>query len=1644
MSENSDKDKKTPPVNPPGKEETDSTVKDTQSAEKTVKRKHRLPGWLRWPLRIVGCLIVVVIAIPILLYIPAVQTFVKNTACDYVYKSTGMKISVDEFRLKFPVDISLKGVNVLEASGDTMANVKEVIADVKMAPLLKLDVKIKKLLLRGGFYRMVSPDSSMILRINAGTLTVDDRSSADIANSRILLNRADLKDGTVSLFMDVWKQKPSQPDSTSTPFYIAARELNLSNFRFSMSMLPTIDTLDLRANSLKLRGGIIDLGKNTITAQSLRVDSGNVTYLTPTQEYIASHPAPVDTTSAAPSAPMVIKGDTVSLARFHAIYAVKDATPLPGFDPSYIEVEDVDISLNNFYNAASTLDLPIASVSAKERSGLQITEGHGTMAIDSTGLVLKDLYVATPYSQLTASAGIPFALMSLAPAAPLNVDISGYAGMPDVEAFMPALKPMTSRLPGRSPLNVDLLTKGTLSDADIPVFKASIPGILALSAKGNAQNALDIKKLRANLDFEGSVSNPSVVGGIMELKGIKLPTMQLKGTAHAANQTYSAGFRLLTSAGNLSADGKVSMTAETYNANVNLHNVNVAYFMPEYGVGTVTATLTARGAGFNPTKAGAATNIKLDIASVLYQKQELKDITADVTLNNGVFNISALSSNDAARFHLDGSGTIAPDLYTFSVTGDLDKLNLQALGLSDVENGGSAGIVINGTASPEKWIYDVAMRLENAEWTVGDQYFNLPGSIDATFKSYADNVTADVAAERTSLRFTTPTGLKPLLDSFTTVSDSLSKQIAARDINVEGLQHALPPFNVSFNASGTGMLGKYLNTMGYSADTLYASLANDSLISARLGTLNAGNRSMRIDTATFTLSQRGKLLDYKTHIGNRPNNPLAEFADVNINGYVGSNRLLMSLMQKNQVGKTGYRLGFTAAMTDSMATVHFTPRNATIAYLPWTFNQDNHVDYYFNSRHIYANLEAASNESSIQLLSQTGKAGNDEFHLGIKNLKIQDFLRMSVFAPPLTASVNADVNVGYTQNWLYGSGNIAVKDFTYDKLRVGDFDLGLKAGVNDEGTSTACADLAIDGANALTARVWLKPDSLGVMEARKCGLELTRFPLYIANAFLGPDVARLSGYLNGSMDLQGSLAKPNIFGSIACDSVGVYVPMLGSELHLGNDSISLADNILRINNFDVWGANKNPLVLNGTINASKPSEIYVDLGMKAEKFQLINNTKKARSEIFGRIDLDMDATAKGPLEHFNINAKLNVLNTTDVTYSIPQTTAQLSAQDMEGVVKFVNLNDTTAVEEVDSITPTMSMRIVAALTIDPGAHVMVIYPGSQAIGSAKVELSPNGTLNYFQNYMGDMRLNGQLFLGDGYVNYSMPMMAGSKKFTFNPESYVQWAGELMNPSLNINASDKIRANLVQNGNSRLVNFLVSLGITNNLSAPKVLFDLSTEDDMTVENDLMSMSADQRSMAAINLLLTGQYSAQGVKTASSDMLTGSLYSALTSTVNNWMANHVKGVDLSFGVDQYDTTVNGETGSATSYSYQMSKSLFDNKFKILVGGNYTTDASADENFSENLISDISFEYTVKQTANVTMLMRLFRHTGYESILEGEITETGVGFVMKRRMQSLRQLLPWRRRRRFVPNDSTATTSPADSLKTSTPKPQENEAK
>ena len=76
--------------------------------------------------------------------------------------------------------------------------------------------------------------------------------------------------------------------------------------------------------------------------------------------------------------------------------------------------------------------------------------------------------------------------------------------------------------------------------------------------------------------------------------------------------------------------------------------------------------------------------------------------------------------------------------------------------------------------------------------------------------------------------------------------------------------------------------------------------------------------------------------------------------------------------------------------------------------------------------------------------------------------------------------------------------------------------------------------------------------------------------------------------------------------------------------------------------------------------------------------------------------------------------------------------------------------------------------------------------------------------------------------------------------------------------------------------------------------------------------------------------------------------------------------------------------------------MAKRLWNDRIRIVIGGSVTT---SNERIEDNAIIDnISIEWRMRP--NGSQYLRFFYDKNYESLLEGMIRETGVGYVYRRK--------------------------------------------
>ena len=137
----------------------------------------------------------------------------------------------------------------------------------------------------------------------------------------------------------------------------------------------------------------------------------------------------------------------------------------------------------------------------------------------------------------------------------------------------------------------------------------------------------------------------------------------------------------------------------------------------------------------------------------------------------------------------------------------------------------------------------------------------------------------------------------------------------------------------------------------------------------------------------------------------------------------------------------------------------------------------------------------------------------------------------------------------------------------------------------------------------------------------------------------------------------------------------------------------------------------------------------------------------------------------------------------------------------------------------------------------------------------------------------------------------------------------------------------------------------------------------------------------------------------------------LNSVLQSQINS-LAGSVKGANISVGIEDRTSAETGDTQK--DFSFRYSQRFFNDRVQVIIGGKVSTGANA-TNDAESFIDNISLEYRLD--ASGTRYIRVFHDKNYESILDGEITETGVGLVLRRKMDRLGELFIFKKKKKEV---------------------------
>ena len=1565
-----------------------------------------------------------VAALPFAAYIPWVQNKVADVAAEYASKKTGMDISVGDVNIKFPLDVTATDVQVIDQNGDTLFKADEVKADVKPKPLIDKKVEMDNASLKGAKSQIKTEDGSMDLDVDLEEAKLDG-TRVDLNNNQVDLNNAALKGGKAKMSYKPEKKKPEPEKEPSKPWRVNAGKVTADDVDFKMDMKPTVDKLDAKVGHAEAKNVKVDTGNQTVDVGELNVDKADVDYQYPNakdaKQYRKEHPMPKDNKQdKADDKPWKVKAGKVRMTNSKGRYSQTGKKPnKPGttLDPDNIEIKDVNAAIDNFEMDGDKLKVPVKHLSGKERSGLQVKDASGIVDKNKNGLDLNDVKLKTKGSDLKLDAHVDQDMLDGKPNGKATIDTDSKIDLNEVEKLVPEARKALKDIPHNKPVRVKAKARGNDKRVDVQSLDADVPGVGRIRGKGTIYNPTDLDRMKADLDTQVDLRDPSVLNKMLGLDGVKLPPMKLSGKINKEGCKWIArNLRVATGGGTLRGNGYYDVCNENYDVDAAFNNFPVKSFLPDYDIRNLTASVNARGHGFDFTDCGSTwTDATVQLASVRYGGAHYGNLKARGKLRDGYADVYATSANKGCDLDVNAHGTICNDHYVFTADGNVRDLDLHRLGLYDGQCDGKARLHAVGDINLRTQQWDADMTLRDIDWRL-DSSLLVTDEANASLHSTPWETCFTFQNEDNYAHLNAPSGMMALAQDFSKTAQEIQQQYKERWIDVEKIKDPMPQFSLDVHMGADGLVQRYLQQYEVDFRNVSCEVVRDSsiYIDGRAHGISYGQTN--IDTLTIRASElNNKYLAFNAHMGNRPGT-WDEFAQVDINGGFKGPAVDFMLHQQNIKRETGYRLGCNARLDEDEVRMRLFGKEPVIGYRHWTFNEDNYINLDYRTRMLDADLQLKSDSSSIELLTTRLPSDSTEnVQLNIDNLRLEEWTRIVPMLDRTSGTLNAVVDINWDGYNADGDGTIDIKDFVYNGKPEGDVTLNADFDFDPRtATTSLTADLILDGDEAIKLRGSLNDATAATplnMEA-----SFNRFPLVRANAFIPGDYIWLDGYAVGTMAISGTTDAPHIHGYLTADSARVNLPRYGSSLWLAADRIPVDDNVITFNNYRLTGSNRSPVILNGQVDLRNLDNMLIDLTAQGREVQFMDSKQDDVTQIFGKGLADINATVKSNGSMMTVRADATLLSGSNITYVMKNDISQLSTAVDENMVTFTDFNNTGSGSTILVTGRGSSANsILVNLTVEQGAKINAFLSED---GQNRATVDGNGRLKYWLDFAGRDNLTGSYVVSNGNVRYTPPLIT-QKNFDITNGSSITWTGEMLNPQLNLSGTERLKASVSgDEEGTRLVEFIINADVGGTLNGIDLKFDLNCESDATVQNELQTMSDNQRSQAAINLLLYNTYS--GTNSAGNiNNLTASsaLFSFLQSQLNSWAAQTLPGIDLSFGINQYEGARSG--GTETSYSYRLAKSLFNDRFKIVVGGEYSTEAAEQENIAKNLFNDISLEYYLNDAGN--RYLKLFRHASYENVLEGQVTETGVAYVLKRKLTNLKNLFKFKHSREYLLRDS-----------------------
>ncbi len=1324
------------------------------------------------------------------------------------------------------------------------------------------------------------------------------------------------------------------------------------------------------------------------------------------------------------------------------------------FDGRNIDFASINASFKNLIFNNDTLTTSL-ELSTKERSGFEVKSmvadakltphemSFDNLEIKTNNSVIRD-YFSMKYEDFNDMNDFITKIRMQARFENAEIDSD------DIAFFAPAAKTWNKKI------KISGLARGTVDDLFGSEMTIQAGNNTYLNGDISLTGLPDINK--TFIDFKANsfrTTYGDVVTFIPSIRKITMPNLQsisyldFNGSFTGFIKDFVTYGTIRTNLGTITSDLNMKLPdgkQPFYSGNIASQDFKLGVFVNDPKIGTISFAGQVKGRGFNWNTISA--DMDGDIKHLVYNNYRYENIKAKGTLSKKIFNgdFSIKDSNAVASLH--GIVDLSDKIPRFNFLAEVDTLNLKPLNLlkdnfsfagkldfnftgDNIDNFLGNASIRNATVTKDGRSIPLDSFVINSQYIAGAKHLSVQSP------EVEGNINGDFSLKDL------PEAFKLFLSKYYPAyikepSRKIRDQAFTFTIKTNYVSDLLNLFDTTFqgfnDAEVTGRLDTKQNQLELATNVpafAYKQFEFQNVIVNGKGTF----QNLALTTTIDHLKISDSLSFPFTQI-----DLLARNDSTNVKFITESNNRNISGGSINALVRT---------FDDGIA-IKFDTSNFVLNSKKWSIEENGELELRSNT---VSHGEIVLKESNQEIRIKTVPSGTGDWNdvkIDLKNFNLGDVSAFLVKTNKIDGLISGDITIEDPNKIFNITSDVQTDQLSIDNDSIGQIMAHVfynnKTGNLIANGKTVNPDQKLD----FDLNLFLK--DLATNGKDVINIKPERYPVKIAERFIGNLFTNLDGYATGPLQIIGLGPDAKYIGKMKLEDAGLKVIFTQCYYKLSDAEITFKENELDLGQLTLIDTvtHNTATLSNGILKHNGWRNLVYNIKAEVddEPMLLLNTTRKDNSSFYGYALGTGSFSLTGPQSNMRIKI-VGKASEQDSSYiTIPNTTGKES-----GIADFLierkygrELTDSAISNNETDITYDVD------ITGNPKVNVKVVI---DELTNDEIRGRGEGNLRIVSGTSEKMTMRGRFDINDGVYNFSFQSFF-KKPFELNKFSnnYIEWTGDPFHPVVNIEAVYKTErkvdftpliANNIPNSNiSSFRDFVyVVAKMRGDLFKPDITFalDFPTESlaktdatvSFTIEEILKNENELNKQVAFLVVFnsFAPSNSASSLGLASGagvDLFVNSisdfLSSQINSVLNNILSNKLKipGLYVNFSGSLYNPNPIGDAFlyDRTNLNLSVGKTIFNNRVVLTFEGNYDVPfQSTASTVSSDLLTNFTTEFLINKSGSIRATI-FYREnvdllTGY-STSAGKSRKYGTSLTYRKDFNRLGDI--FRRKKKMTP--------------------------